>query len=554
MRTCAPLFLGLLSLLAVLSPVVWAEDATEAFNSLYGEDMKRVAASSDSSDDVLLAAKLLTAAKANTGQLDMVRLLCENAYTLGSKTSAGYPTAMEAMELLIAKLPDKKAEYQQKLLTVSLRQYEIARSPERARVGESLVSLLMELSDDKVYAGETAAAVPLAEKALRIAGDLKMPTREIQDHLKELSDKLRAERTVAAMKARLTANVQDMPARTQLILSLLVDLDNPTEAGKFLDPACDATTLTYVPLAAKDLKDLEDFNCLALAEWYQGLVGKTISTSAKIAMLTHAKNGYGAYLEKHPADDLNRTKAKLALDKVEEQLAKLTPPEDASTWPDLLKLVDLSKHSISGKWELASGKLSVVSDKHSRMMIPVAVDGSYRMQVKFTRSSGTGALVVILPAGANMCELVLGGFGGDTSGLSLIHGQAGDRNDSNVKLPKFVNKQEYTADIDVVVRDKDVSVSVDLNGKKYIRWQGEQSALSMEDDWKIFRAPRALGFGVQDATITISSARMKLVSGSVKMLDEKTDTPSKWTPGPSGWNGGGGGGGGGRGWGGGRRH
>lgn len=548
MWTGALLGLATVCLICLTLPLC-ADESSDAFNTLFGEDLKRVNASGDTSDDVALAARMLAAAKSNSSQAELVRLLCEHACTLGTKASAGYGTAVEAMEFLISKMPEKKAEYQPKLLAASLLQYEVARAPERSRLAEGLVELLMDMSEGRESTGEYPAALPLAEKAQKIAGDNKMSVREIQDQIKELTDKIRASRTIAAMKSRLTANPQDMSARTQLILSYLVDLDNPAEAGKYLDPSNDAATLTYVPLAAKELKDMEDFNCLALGEWYQGLPARTSSTGAKINMLNHAKACFDAYLEKHAAEDVNRAKAKLLLDKVEEQLAKLTPPEDASTWPDLLRLVDLSKHGIAGKWDLSGGKLSVVSEKHSRMMFPVTVDGSYRMQVKFTRTASSGGLVLVLPAGTSMCELVLGGFGGDTSGLALIRDVAADKNDSNVKTPKIVNKQEYTVDIDVAIRDKNASISVELNGKKYIRWQGNQSLLSLEDAWKIFRAPKALGVGVMDASVTISSARLKVISGSAQLLDDKTDAPKipHWNPGPS-WGGGRGG------WGGGRKH
>jgi len=83
-----------------------AEDAAKAaavFQSLYGEDLKRVAATRDTADDVALAARLLEAAKAAETQPALLALLCEKAADLGLADPRGFDTALAAADLLAAK-------------------------------------------------------------------------------------------------------------------------------------------------------------------------------------------------------------------------------------------------------------------------------------------------------------------------------------------------------------------------------------------------------------------------------------------------------------------
>jgi hypothetical protein len=508
--------------LVAMPLAVLADEATDTFNSLYGQKLKKAAGTTDATDDVALAAELLTAAKASTKQTGLLTLLCENAYALGQKAPAGYTTAAEAIQLLADKVPQKKSDCQQKLLTMYQRQLDGSRGAEQARAAELLIGLLMGISDEKADASDFAGAASLAENAMRVATVAKLPTKDIQDQLKELYDRVRMDKQIAALKARLASNGQDVLARAQLILLYVVELDNPAEAAKFLDASSDEAMRNYVPLAAKDIKSVDEAACLGLGEWYQGLVGKTTVTRSKEAMLERAKAYYEAYLEKHTAEDLSRTKAKLALKNVEEALARLSPPEDASTWGDLLRVTDLAKYKVAGKWEMKDGKLTGGPERQARVTVPVIPDGTYKMQIKFIRVGGSGEVAVKLPVGAEACHLVLGGYGGDTSGLETINGKRADENETTVRQPKLTNGQEQTVDVNVSLRGKDATIVAELNGKSYIRWQGAQSALSPARGWDL-PEPKTLGLGAMDSTVIFTSAKLKMVSGEARLLQENRD-------------------------------
>ena len=103
-------------------------------------------------------------------------------------------------------------------------------------------------------------------------------------------------------------------------------MDNPAEAAQFVDETLDETTRKYVPAAAKGEENTPELACQELGKWYQGLADQATTPGAKAAMLTRAGRYVERFLELHPAQDLGRTVALLALKKVQAELATLGRP------------------------------------------------------------------------------------------------------------------------------------------------------------------------------------------------------------------------------------
>jgi uncharacterized membrane protein YdfJ with MMPL/SSD domain len=113
--------------------VVLADEAADTFNRLYGDDLKRVAATPSAADDLALAKQLLEAAEKVTNRTAFLTLLCEKAHELAIKDPAGYPTAKAALELLAANVPEKKVESLQKVAAMYQRHYATARGDAKQR-------------------------------------------------------------------------------------------------------------------------------------------------------------------------------------------------------------------------------------------------------------------------------------------------------------------------------------------------------------------------------------------------------------------------------------
>ncbi|MCX5654717.1 MAG: hypothetical protein NTY65_08740, partial [Planctomycetota bacterium] len=123
------------------------------------------------------------------------------------------------------------------------------------------------------------------------------------------------------------------------------------DAAKYVDESSDATLRKFVPAAAKAVADAPEMACLALTDWYMQLAA-TAGPAGKAAMSARAVQYGERFLELHTAQDLDRTRAELAVKKAEDEITRLGgEASDKGRWMDVLKLVDPARDTIRGRWE-----------------------------------------------------------------------------------------------------------------------------------------------------------------------------------------------------------
>ncbi|MBE3071169.1 MAG: hypothetical protein IMZ66_13120, partial [Planctomycetes bacterium] len=196
--------------------------------------------------------------------------------------------------------------------------------------------------------------------------------------------------------------------------------------------------------------------------------------------------------------------------------AAAVPP---SRWTDLLALVDPAKDTVSGTWRRQGPVVALLGGPTgARITLPVALKGSYRLQVEFTRTAGQEPLAFVLPTGASSAALVLSAGGGQNSGLENIWGKAGDANETTVRPGTLENNRRHTVDISVMLTGERVCVQVTLDGEKYIQWEGPQAALSVHPAWRVpTQHCPALGAFKGDSVV-YSKARLCMLSGEARPL------------------------------------
>jgi len=337
---------GRLALAAILlagSLPVLADEAADTFNKLYGEDLKRVAATPSPADDVALAKQMLEDAKEAGDQPVFLSLLCEKAYELAVKDASGYATATASMDLLAGKSPEKKVECLRKNAALYQKQYAAARGEAKTKAGEDVITALSALAEAQTGAGDSDAAGGTLRQAITVATVIKSENKAaLQDRLENLAPRQKVEKQIEAMQAKLDANPKDEASRKELVRLYLVEMDNPAEAAKFLDEALDEATRKYVPAAAKPVEDAPELACMELGDWYKGLADQATTPTSKGAMLRRAKAYYERFVELHKTDDLARTGATLMLKKIEDALAKVGAAPEPKYGPAGLTL-DLGK-------------------------------------------------------------------------------------------------------------------------------------------------------------------------------------------------------------------
>lgn len=508
---------ALLPILAADVVAAEADEAAETFQSLYGADLKAAKATRSTGDDLQLSRRLLAHAKGLTGNSGLLAVLYQSAYELASGSSDGYETAIEAAERLESVSPEKAGACAEWIVAIRQKQFDAAKGAERRLAGEALIDAMLTIVDARVGSGVLPKAGAVCRKMLAVANAIKSDRAEgLKIRQKEVATAMRAAREAELLKKQLEGNPQNQATREKLVRLYLVDMDHPAEAVKYLAGVKDAALLKYVPAAAKPLDAAPELACLELGDWYGGLAQSALA-GAKRRLYIRAQGYYERFLELHTPEDLQRTRASLALKKVQEALAKL----GAEGWIDLLALVDPAKATVAGKWERKGSTLAIVSPAHfGRIMIPVDPNGGYETHIKFVRTSGDNAVGVILPVGSTAINLQLSAFGGTVGGLEMIRGKGNRYNETAVKPSVLQNGREHHIHVKVLLERAQARITVALDGKPFTQWRGPQSALSQWQDWGVPNR-RCLGLGASGSTVVFRSARLKMLSGHAKLLQKQ---------------------------------
>jgi len=469
-QTC----LAIAWLLCLAAAPTLASEAEDAFNQLYGDEMKRVAATPTAADDIALAKQLLENAKQIGKQPELLAVIYEKAYELASKDASGYPTTTAALALLAEKVPERKVECLQKSAALCQKQFAAARADAKVKAGEALIAALGKAADAQAAAGDADGAGASLRQALVVATAVKSEAKAaLQARLDGLAPAQKAEKQIAALKARLDAKPDDDVSRKELVRLLLVEEDNPAEAAKFLDESLDEATRKYVPAAAKPLEEAPELACKELGEWYRGLADQAKAPASKATMLHRAQGYYERFLELHKTEDLARGTATLMLKKVEDAMTKVPAVKSAaSAWTDCLKNLDLARAEARGKWELKNGVLATAPDKGawSLIALPIAPKGNYEFQATFVLRGGHSGIYFLIPVGECRCKVELCRYG-QYADLNTGGGRAGNILTEGV---------EHAVVIRVFVSKDEVHLLVDQDEKPLIRWTGPQSKLPGE--------------------------------------------------------------------------
>ena len=315
------------AVLALTGPSLRADvEALKEFDQLFGEAVKQAVSSTDPADDVALAAKLVEAAKTAADKLPLMTVMLEKAYDLAARDTTGTATAIDAMETLADRLPDRRLAATQKILALLQRDYTRAKPAEVATAGAALITKLTDLGDAHASAGDLPYAIADYTKALPVAIRTKS-TQEpiIRARIISLTHRHRVETQVASLSERVLKDRNDKVAATELVTLYVTELDKPSTAQQYLDIVIDEDTKKHVPLASKDLGEVSPQELLWLGTWYENLSKKAASIPAKRTTLTRAESYLESFLEKQTTQDLTKLQAELALKRVQTAIKDLTP-------------------------------------------------------------------------------------------------------------------------------------------------------------------------------------------------------------------------------------
>jgi len=296
-------------------------DAAKDFQELFGREAAKVAATAPTKDDAEFAAALLDAAKTLDSRKGLQLLVYEKAADFGARDLAGSETALKAMQQMIGAVPARREEWHEKLLGVYQFRFRRSKAKQRVQAANQLLEQLQVVAEGALARGKTGEAGELFRRALRLAERLRSPQRkEIASRLKAAAAGEAAARKRTALELRLKAIPDSVGIREALIRLYLTEPNGPAKAAKLLSEGLSEELRTYVPLAAKPVTDVPAAACLELARWFEKLA-ETAAATSRATALRRAGGYYQQFLSAHKTNDVSRLKAKVALSKIEKELA-----------------------------------------------------------------------------------------------------------------------------------------------------------------------------------------------------------------------------------------
>ncbi len=201
-------------------------------------------------------------------------------------------------------------------------------------------------------------------------------------------------------------------------------------------------------------------------------------------------------------------------------------------WVDVLKLVDTTKDAVKGKWSRNGSEVSCEPEEGARISVPIVVNGSYDLEVAFTRSDGDCDVNTIFAAGGQQCSMLLSMAHG-VSGLDRIDGKrpTDEGNPTTIRPGTLVNGHRCRLLISVrIPQPEHASVDVSLDGKPYLpHWEGNPALLSLDAGWRMPDV-RQLGLAAWSTRVTFHSMRLKLIAGQATNLASNSPSESKPKP------------------------
>ena len=495
-----------------------ADSAGQTFHSHFAKEIRQVKATATFTDDEKLAGDMLAMAKTSTDNVRLLAVICRNVHDLSAKTPRGFALAVEALDLLARTSPDQAGACNEKILAIRRRQYAISRNGQRQEAGEAFLAALIAVADDKAQDREYAEAAKYLRQAVMLAKNARCgDAAELQARAKELSAMETLQRQVQQLRALLEAKPDDPALRRRVVNLYLIERNDPVAAAGFLHKDCPEILRTYVPMAAGHIGPLAPAACIELGDWYKYLASKA-PPQAKAAMLLRARGFYQDFLQEHSAQpDIRLGKALLALKTIDRELDRLPPAALAGTWHDVLKDVDPARHGVAGEWRKTATRLGTAAARAARIVIPIAPNGDYELQIDFVRKDGDNDIDIVLPVRSTAVVLMLSHRSGMAAGLSLVDGKLCHEN--LTRAPgRLANNHRHSLYVRVIARGDDAEISAKLNGKRLVRWSGPGKSLTVPRDARLPRIS-ALGLGVGRGTTAVFYAvKLRMLWGKAEPI------------------------------------
>jgi len=306
----------------------------------------------DAKNNTERAARLYSAAQIAKDTPEIQVVLLSNAVEYGMKSITvpeARATVQGAIELLGKVAPERADQWLEVNLDLHRRWFRVCKSSdEKETVAGKLAELLRFIGRDCGSKGKWTGAVAAYREALSVASMLKLDSKnEIVREFRMATHLLGVSQKVERYETALKAKPDHAATRTLLLNALVIDMDAPARAAKYLDDDVDQAFSTYVPLAVGEAGDLQANVCRELGDWYYKAMSPKAAVLSKSAMLVRAQTYYQQFLDKNTANDVKSLAVKMNLSKIDKELEKLASAGMPVSRPSRNRIVFLAKKSMA---------------------------------------------------------------------------------------------------------------------------------------------------------------------------------------------------------------
>ena len=375
----------LLSVVGVLAGLVCGNE-TETF-------LKEII--QDARTDSQRSAKLMEAVPLTEGNKKLQIVLLEKSVEYGMKslqTPDDCSRVEKAVDMLVRSVPEKESHWLSQRAQIYRRMYALSKSgKEKEKLGAQVVDLLIQAGHRAAVKGDWKASLAAYGDARSAAILYKHRVKaNLSIRLRTISNLSRAQEQVTKYVATLGKSPNDFDMRTNLVKTLLITLDDPVGAGKYINDDVDQKLQAYVPMAAKDIAEAPLENCKNLGEWYYKELSKDAVPPVKYRMLSRAKAYQQRALSLYDKPDLASAAMKHRISQIESELAKLLSDDPlACVYCFAAGETDCPLCMVAGK---STGKLQCAKCKSSGRMKCSSCNGIYGLKCK--TCGGDGAVMV----------------------------------------------------------------------------------------------------------------------------------------------------------------
>ncbi len=272
-------------------------------------------------------------------------------------------TVQSAVVLLNKVAPEQADKWLAMDLDLNRRLFRSARTKaDKEAVGARLIELQTARGESCRAKGDWAGAAAAYREAYSVATLLRLDSKlELARQLRIATHRLNVSRKVAQYKTALKAKPDHAATRTSLLTALVVDLDAPGQAVEYLNDDVDQSYRTYVPLASKEVSEVQGDVCREMGDWYYKALTPRSAQLSRPAMLARAQTYYQKFLDDGDAKGVALISVKMAMAKIDKELEKLassgvpTPKRDRIIFHAKKSMSPFKSGAKQGKFPVQKG-------------------------------------------------------------------------------------------------------------------------------------------------------------------------------------------------------